>query len=118
MIPVVMEQGTMTDFATDLKKMFNATMSDRLEAYWLLPDGKSCERSEADQIAIGIFEILLATVDAIPQSLIKAAEDIRDAQPDKFEDTLLRGLRSVSYGFSAASATEFAEALTKRFNPT
>jgi hypothetical protein len=36
-----MEQGRMTDLATDLKKIFDASMFDRLEAYWVLPDGKS-----------------------------------------------------------------------------
>jgi hypothetical protein len=30
----------MSDLATDLKKIFDAWMFDRLEAYWVLPDGK------------------------------------------------------------------------------
>jgi hypothetical protein len=67
----------MSHFATDLKKMFNATMFDRLEAYWVLPNGKSFERTDEDESAIGIFEVLPATVDAIPSSLIDAAEELR-----------------------------------------
>jgi hypothetical protein len=35
----------MPDFANDLKELFELTMLDRLEAYWVLPDLKSIERS-------------------------------------------------------------------------
>jgi hypothetical protein len=55
----------MTDLATDLKKMLDATMFDRLEAYRVLPDGKVLERSDEDESAIEIFKVLLAAVDAI-----------------------------------------------------
>jgi len=100
----------MTDLATDLEKNFDASMFDRLEAYWVLPDGKSFERSDEDEI----FKILLATVDAIPSSLIEAAEELRAAEPQRFEVSLSRDLESVGYGFSPANATEFVEALTVR----
>lgn len=103
----------MTDFATDLKTMFNATMFDRLEAYWVLPDGKSFDRSDEDERAIGIFEILLATVDAVPPPLIQLAEELRAAKPERFKGALSRGLGSVGYGFSPASATEFIEELNR-----
>lgn len=103
----------MSDLAANLKKQFNATMFDRLVAYWVLPDGKSFDRSDEDESAIKIFETLLATVDAIPSSLINAAEELRAAEPDKFKDTLLRGLRSVGYGFSPASAAEFVEEINR-----
>jgi hypothetical protein len=76
--------GRMTDFATDLKTSFDAMMFDRLEAYWGLPDGKSFERSDDDENAIGLFKVLLASVDAIPSSLTKAAEELRAAEPQKF----------------------------------
>jgi hypothetical protein len=98
---------------TDLKKIFDAAMFDRLEAYWVLPDGKSFERSDEDESAIEIFKILLATVDAIPSSLIESAEEFRAADPQRFEVGLSRGLESVGYGFSPASAAEFVEALNR-----
>jgi hypothetical protein len=72
--------GRMNDFVTDLKKTFDATMFDRLESYWVLPDGKSFERSDEDENAIEIFEILVATVDVIPSSLIRA-EELRASRP-------------------------------------
>jgi hypothetical protein len=87
----------MTDLATDLKKIFDASMFDRLEAYWVLPDGKSFERTDEDENAIEIFEILLATVDAIPSSLIEAAEELRAAEAQRFEISLSRGLETVGY---------------------
>ena len=106
----------MTDLATDLKKMFDATMFDRLEAYWALPDGKSFERSDEHENAIEIFKVLLATVDAIPSSLIETAQELRAAEPQRFKDALSRALESVGYGFSPASATEFVEELKSKSN--
>jgi hypothetical protein len=103
----------MTDLATDLKKLFDATMFDSLEAYTVLPDGKSFERSDEDESAIGIFKILLATVDAVPSSLITAAEALRSAEPERFKDTLSCCLQSVGYGFAPASAAEFVEVLNQ-----
>jgi hypothetical protein len=108
-----MEQRAMTDLASDLKKIFDASMFDRLEAYWVLPDGKSFERSDEDESAIEIFKILLATVDAMPPSLIEAAEELRATEPQRFKDALSRGLESVGYGFSPTSATEFVEVLNR-----
>jgi len=103
----------MTDFASQLKEIFDSTMFDRLEAYEVLPDGRSSERSDEDESAIGIFEVLLATVDAIPSALIKTAEERRAAEPQRFEDTLSRSLASVGYGFAPASAAEFVEVLNQ-----
>jgi hypothetical protein len=42
-----------TGFVSHLKKMFDATMLDRLEAYEVLPDGRSFERSDEDHIGDG-----------------------------------------------------------------
>jgi hypothetical protein len=55
-------------------------MFDRLEAYWVLPDGKSFERSDEDENAIGLFEVLLASVDAIPSSLTSRRTSRRRAR--------------------------------------
>jgi hypothetical protein len=112
-LSAVMRASLMTNFATDLKKSFDVVLLDRLEAYWVLPDGKTIERSDETESAIKIFEILLASIDAIPSSLIKAAEELRAAEPEIFKDTLSRGLLSVGYGFSPASATEFVEVLNR-----
>jgi hypothetical protein len=103
----------MSDLATDLKKIFDASMFDRLEAYWVLPDGKSFERTDEDESAIEIFKVLLATVDAIPSSLTEAAEELRAAEPQRFEISLSRGLETVGYGFSPANAAEFIEKLIR-----
>jgi hypothetical protein len=62
-----------------------------------------------DGKVIDVFEILLATLDAIPPSLITAAEELRAAEPDRFEHILNGGLASVGYGFSPDSATELVE---------
>jgi hypothetical protein len=103
----------MTDFASHLKRMFDSEMSDRLEAYWVLPDGKSIKYSDEDDRAIDIFKILLATLDAIPSSLMTAAGELRATEPARFENALWRGLGSVGYGFSPADATEFVEELNR-----
>jgi hypothetical protein len=108
-----MEVILMSDLASHLKKIFDASMFDRLEAYWVLPDGKSFERTDEDESAIEIFKVLLATVDAIPPSLIDVAEELRAAEPQRFEVSLSHGLESVGYGFSPADATEFVEALNR-----
>jgi len=93
--------------------MFDATMFDSLEAYTVLPDGRSFERSDEDESAIEIFKILLATVDAIPSSLINTAEERRTAEPQRFNDALTCCLQSVGYGFAPASAAEFVKALNQ-----
>ena len=48
------------------KKMVDAMKFDRLEAQEVLPDGRSFERSDKDESAIGIFGALPSTVDATP----------------------------------------------------
>jgi hypothetical protein len=103
----------MPDFANDLKELFDIVMFDRLEAYWVLPDLKSIERSDEDENAIDIFEILLATVDVVPISLIKTAEELRASEPARFQDTLLSGLSSVGYGFFPTDATEFIDVVNQ-----
>jgi hypothetical protein len=102
-----------TDFASHLKEMFESTRSDRLEIYWVLPDGKSIKYSDEDDRAIDILKILLATLDAIPSSLMTAAEQLRATEPARFENALWRVSGSVGYGFSPANATEFVEELNR-----
>jgi hypothetical protein len=103
----------MSDFADHLKEKFDLAMLHRLDAYRVLPDEKSIEYSAEDNTAIDIFEILLATVDAIPPSLIETADELRTTEPDRFEHILQGGLASVGYGFSPDSATEFVEVLNR-----
>jgi hypothetical protein len=102
----------MINFRDRSKKQFNATMFDRVEAYWVLPDGKSFVRSDEDQRAIEIFETLLATVDANPSSLIEGAEELRVAGPAT-EQELLALLKSCrddgcKYGPSITRSATFA----------
>jgi hypothetical protein len=54
----------------------------------VLPDGKSFERSDEDERLIGVFKNSFDSVDAIPASLIKAAEELRVA-----EDFEMSGIR-------------------------
>ena len=54
----------------------------------MLPDGKSFERSDEDERLIGVFKNSFGSVDAIPASLIKDAEELRVA-----EDFEMSGIR-------------------------
>ena len=99
----------MPDVASDLKERFDWATYLSLEAYVVLQDGKSFERSDEDEYAIGVFKNLLGSVDAIPPSLIEATEKLRAAAPEKFEENLARGVQVVGFGSSPASATEFVD---------
>jgi hypothetical protein len=104
----------MIDLATDLKQRFDWAVYVSLEAYEMQPDGKSIVRSDERERAIDVFESLHDSVDAVPPPLIKAAEELRDAVPDLFENTLLHGLRVVGRDdFFPATATEFIEVLNR-----
>jgi hypothetical protein len=105
-------ERAMTDLANDLRKRFDWAMYESLEAYVVLPDGKSYERSDIDERAIGLFENLFDSVDLIPPSLIQAAEAIRAAEPELFEKSLEQGMEAVRLNGSPSRATEFVEILT------
>jgi hypothetical protein len=91
----------------------NGRCINAFEAYTVLPDGKSFERSDEDERLIGVFEKLLDSVDAIPPSLIKAAEELRAAAPGLFEKLLEHGIRVIGPDFTPTSATEFVEVLNR-----
>jgi hypothetical protein len=104
----------MTDIATDLRERFDFAMFWFLEQYEVLPDGQTVtDLSEENAKAVDILEMLGNTVDAIPPSLIKATETLRDAGPDLFEKTLIHGVQVVGFGFFPTSATEFLEVLNR-----
>jgi hypothetical protein len=103
----------MTDIASDLKERFDWAMYHCLETYTVLPDGKSIVRSDEDEQAIGVFKSLYDSVDAIPPTLIKTAEELRTAVPEKFEQTLVHGVQVVGFGYFPTSATEFVEFLNR-----
>jgi hypothetical protein len=65
--------------------------------YEVLPDGRSFVRSDEDERAIGIFEDLLATLDAVPPSLIKAAEVQRAVSPRLFDEALELSIRAAGF---------------------
>jgi hypothetical protein len=85
----------MGDIATDLKQRFDWAMDVCLEAYEVLPDGRSFVRSDEDERAIEIFKRLCDTAHAIPPSLIASAEELRGAQPELFEQLVARRIESV-----------------------
>ena len=97
--------------ATDLKQRFDWAMDVSLEAYEVLPDGRSFVRSDEDERAIGIFETLHDTVDVIPPSLITSAEELRATAPELFEKTLVHWIGMVGSDFSPANAAAFVEIL-------
>jgi hypothetical protein len=63
--------------------------------------------------AVKILETLSDTIDAIPPSLIKQTEEVRDAWPELFEATLVHGVQVVGFGFFPTTATEFVEVLNR-----
>jgi hypothetical protein len=97
----------MADVATDLKQRFGWAMDVCLEAYEVLPDGRSFERSDRDVCAIGIFERLRNTVDAIPSPLIASAEQLCSVEPKLFEKRLTQHLMAIGSTSSPANAAEF-----------
>jgi hypothetical protein len=103
----------MTDIASDLKERFDWAMYQSQEAYVVLPDGRSFERSDRDEYAIGVFKDLYDTVDAMPLPLIEETEKLRSVVPEQFEEALVRGLDLVGFEFSPANATEFVELLNR-----
>ncbi len=104
----------MADIANELKQRFEWAEDVCLEAYEVLPDGRSFERSDADERAIEIFKRLSATVDAIPPSSITSAEDFRAAQPELFERLLTQKIGAIGSSFSPASAAEFLDDVLSR----
>jgi hypothetical protein len=82
--------------------------------YEVLSDGPTItDLSEDDAKAVDILEMLGDTVDAIPPSLIKEAEALREVKPDLFEKTLMHGVQTVGFGFFPTSATDFLEVLNR-----
>jgi hypothetical protein len=103
----------MADIANDLKERFDWAMYQSQEAYVVRPDGRSFERSDRDEYAIGVFKDLYDSVDAMPLLLLEETEKLRSVTPEKFEEALVRGLDLVGFEFSPASATEFVESLNR-----
>jgi hypothetical protein len=86
-----------------------------LEAYEVLPDGKSFVRSDRDERAIELFRNLHDSVDAIPPALIEASEKLRGIEPELFEKALAHTIKTIGCGFLSKSATEFVEMLNRTF---
>jgi hypothetical protein len=106
-------RNQMADIANDLKERFDWAMYQSQEAYVVRPDGRSFERSDRDEYAIGVFKDLYDSVDAMPLLLLEETEKLRSVTPEKFEEALVRGLDLVGFEFSPASATEFVESLNR-----
>jgi hypothetical protein len=100
-------------FASDLKERFDWALYLNLEAYEVLPDGRSFVRSDEAEREIGIFESLHGSVEKIPPALLATAEALRLTTPDLFEAALMRRVQLVGSDFSPVSATEFVEVLNR-----
>jgi hypothetical protein len=106
-------ERVMIDLTSDLRKLFDSAMWNCLEAYEVLPDGKSFVRSDEDERAIGLFKSLYESVDAIPPSLIATAEELRSVEPELFEKLLAQEIGAIGLDCCPTSATEFVESLNR-----
>jgi hypothetical protein len=100
----------MIDIATDLRERFDFAALWYLARHEVLPDKRTMtDLSDEDAEVVRILETLRDTADAIPPSLLKATETLHDADPEKFETTLLHGVRVVGFGFSPTCATNLSK---------
>jgi len=78
------------------------------EAYEVLPDGRSFERSDDDELAIEIFKRLYRTADAIPSSLIASAEQLRGVETGTIRETSSADIVAIGSTFSPANANRIS----------
>jgi hypothetical protein len=100
----------MIDIATDLRNRFE------FAAIWFLESNEQMHGLEAslpdkEAKAVEILDALRDSVDSIPPSLIRTAEELRTAWPEDFERWLVHGVQVVGFGYYPASASEFLKAL-------
>jgi hypothetical protein len=109
----------MTDIASDLRARFDFAVlwflrKCELNPNSLLDDEQPIvDLTDDEARAVKILETLRDTIDAIPPSLIKETEELRDSWPELFETTLVHGVQVVGFGFFPSSATEFVEVLNR-----
>jgi hypothetical protein len=109
----------MTDIASDLRARFDFAVlwfheKCELDPNSLLDDEHTIvDLADDEARAVKILEILRDTIDAIPPSLIKETEELRDTWPELFETTLVHGVQVVGFGFFPTSATEFVKVLNR-----
>ena len=108
----------MTGIASDLSERFDFAVLWFHEKCELDPNSSLDEQTMVDLTddearAVRILEALRNSVDAIPSSVIKTAEELRGAGPELFEKTLVHGVQVVGFGFFPTCATEFIEVLNR-----
>jgi hypothetical protein len=104
----------MMDVTSDLKGRFDHAVLWFLERYEVLPDERTVtDLSDEDAKAVETLQTLRDSVDAIPESLISATEELRAAGPELFEKTLQHGVQLAGFGFFPTTATEFVEVLNR-----
>jgi hypothetical protein len=108
----------LTDIASDLRDRFDFAVlwfheKCELDANYLLDEHAVVDLTDDETRAIKILETLRDTIDAIPPSLLKETEELRNAWPELFEPTLVHGVQVVGFGFFPTSATEFVEVLNR-----
>jgi hypothetical protein len=108
------DEAVTLDVASDLKQRFDFAVLWFLERYEVLPDEENItELSDEDAKAVEVLRALCESVDAIPAPLIKATEELRDADPELFEKTLVHGVQVVGFGFFPTNATVFIETVNR-----
>jgi hypothetical protein len=100
----------MMDINTNLKEL----LDDSLLWFYERSDvmhGLEDELPDEDAKAIDTLKALRDSVDIIPPSLIRTAEELRSSRPELFEKWLVHGVHCVGVNYFPASATEFVKAL-------
>ena len=106
----------MTEIAGDLRKRFDFAVYWFHEKCELDPNSLQTivDLTDDEARAVRILETLRDTVEAIPPSLIKETEELRDAWPELFEKTLVRRMGGAKRYQSAAS---YGDDGFRRLNP-
>lgn len=107
----------MTDIASDLKKRFDYAAYFYLSAWERDPNGLIDEQivydyTDAETQLIDTFETLRDSVDAVPDSIIAAADKMRSTLGlKKYEELVGDAIQNIGRGTLPKDATEFLEAI-------
>ncbi|RTL77237.1 MAG: hypothetical protein EKK35_17900 [Bradyrhizobiaceae bacterium] len=107
----------MKDIASDLKERFDYAAYFYLSAWERDPNGLIDEQivydyADAETQLIDTFETLRDSVDAVPESLIAAADKMRSTLgPEKFAGLVGDAIQNIGRGTLPKDATEFLEVI-------
>jgi hypothetical protein len=103
----------MIDVVRDLRERFDFSAYMILSAWEYEPDGMIDERTmrdftDSERAYLAIFEKLRDTVDAIPVSLIRTAEERYAALgPERYEEAMIANVQAIGCQTHPTDATEF-----------